>query len=121
MTALRGIDALERAFSVATSTQPRVVCIKFRPRSTSLTSVVSPPPSLPSSPISDDFRSNVHEPLLRVDSASDLKQRAEQEEARERSGEYYDPNDSYKGEGEWVILEMLDDHGEFPSFCRVSM
>lgn len=111
MIALRGADALERAFSVAT--QPRVVCIKFRSRSPSPTGVVSPLPSLPSSPISEDFRSNVHKPLVHVDSATDLKQTVEQEERGEGSGECaHDRHDSYKGEGEWVILDMLDDHGE---------
>lgn len=103
MTALRGADALERAFSVVT--QPRVVCIKFRPRSTSLTGVVSPPPSLPSSPVSEEPRVNVQvSPGL--DSVFDVKQTGE----LDGPGEW--PHDVYKGEGEWIVLDMLDDHGE---------
>lgn len=115
MTALRGADALERAFSIVT--QPRVVCIKFRPRPVSMTSVVSPPPSWPSSPISDELKTNVQEPLVNLDFASDVKQTTESEDL----GEYaHDPDDACKGGGEWIVLDMLDDHGEFsfPNFSR---
>lgn len=91
MTALRGADAFERAYSF--TTQPRLVCINFRPRSASLSGVVSPPPSLPSSPISEK---NIQE-----DSASQTTE-------LEDTGEYHDN----KGEGEWVVLDMLDDNGQ---------
>ncbi|KAH0833266.1 hypothetical protein J3R83DRAFT_12329 [Lanmaoa asiatica] len=107
MRALRGADALERAFSIVT--QPRVVCIMFRPRTSSQTGVASPPPSSPSSPISDILKTNrlPHE------------QTTEQEHPRERSDEYaYDTNDPCKGEGEWIVLDMLDDHGKFSQSRR---
>lgn len=86
ITALHGADAFERAFSIVT--QPRVVCINFRPRSASLT---SPPPSLPSSPISETNVQESDPPEL------------------EDPGR---PNDAYRADGEWVVLDMLDDHGE---------
>ncbi|KAF8134999.1 hypothetical protein EV363DRAFT_1447792 [Boletus edulis] len=108
MSAFRGADALERAFSIVT--QPRVVCIKFRTRSTSVTGVASPPPSYPSSPISEELKMNVQE---HHDSPLDSKQTRETED----SGEYpYD--DAYKEEGEWVVLDMLDDHA-FSSILRI--
>lgn len=112
MVALRGADALERAFSIAS--QPRVVCIKFRPRTAPMMRATSPPPASPSSPIAEDLKTNVQQPLPGVGSGFDLKHATEQEHPREKSGEYaYDPNDACGGEGEWIVVDMLDDHGEF--------
>ncbi|KAG9315271.1 hypothetical protein JVU11DRAFT_4408 [Chiua virens] len=100
LSALRGADALERAFSIIT--EPRVVCIKFQPRSVSQTGMASPPPSSPSSPI---LESNVHEPFPSLDPTSDSK---EQDVSA----------DACKGDGDWVALDMLDDHA-FSSILRI--
>ena len=91
MTALRGADALECIVS-----QPRVVCIKFRPPSAPPIGVISPPSS-PSSPISDESKTNVQD-----SPCPDLKRTTELDD----SGKY-----PHEGEGEWVVLDMLDDHG----------
>lgn len=65
--------------------------------------------------MSEELRSTIHEPLIYRDAASDMRQSVEQEDLRERSSEHtYEPNDPCKGEGEWIVLDMLDDHGGSP-------
>ncbi|KAG8213060.1 hypothetical protein J3R82DRAFT_11452 [Butyriboletus roseoflavus] len=107
--ALRGAEAFERAFSIVT--QPRVVCIKFQARSLSLMGVASRPPSSPSSPISANIKTDVQGPLPHVDSACDSKQTTEQEGSGECA---YDHSEGWREGGEWIVLDMLDDHASYP-------
>lgn len=51
-----------------------------------------------------------------MDSAYDLKQTMEQEHPSA-----FDRNDGWREEGEWIVLDMLDDHGVFSNVSRVSM
>ena len=62
------------------------------------------------------MKTNIQELLPHMDSAYDLKQTMEQEHPSA-----FDRNDGWREEGEWIVLDMLDDHGVFSNVSRVSM
>ncbi|KAF8842078.1 hypothetical protein BDN67DRAFT_1067996 [Paxillus ammoniavirescens] len=113
LKALRGADSLERACSIIA--EQRVVCMKFRTiQPDPMISVASPPPSTPSSPIAEGWKIDRHqEPKVAASrsadgSSSGSKQTGERGRSR-KSPDMYDPDDICRGEGEWVVLDMLDD------------
>ncbi|KAF9223456.1 hypothetical protein BS17DRAFT_734300 [Gyrodon lividus] len=112
LRALRGADALERACSIIA--EQRVLCIKFRTiQSDPVVAVASPPPSAPSSPIVEGWKTDMHQVTASLSggsSASGSKPR--------KSSIMHDPDDICRGEGEWVVLDMLDDHA-FSSILRI--
>ncbi|KIJ66645.1 hypothetical protein HYDPIDRAFT_127846 [Hydnomerulius pinastri MD-312] len=124
LKALRGAESLERACSIIA--EQRVVCIKFRTTQPKPVAVVaSPPPSAPSSPIIDDWKTDVYlEPKVTAGLPADTipsgsKETTEPGRLKKTSTlTEYDPDDICRGEGEWVVLDMLDDHA-FSSILRI--
>ncbi|KIK80657.1 hypothetical protein PAXRUDRAFT_158082 [Paxillus rubicundulus Ve08.2h10] len=112
LKALRGADSLERACSIIA--EQRVVCMKFRTIHPDMISVASPPLSTPSSLITEGWKTDRHQgPKVAASRDADgssfgNKQTGSQEHPRE-SPAMYDSDDICSGDGEWVVLDMLDD------------
>ncbi|KAH7912340.1 hypothetical protein BJ138DRAFT_1178917 [Hygrophoropsis aurantiaca] len=126
LIALRGSESLERACSIAAG--QRVVCIKFHPLVPKASpTMVSPPHSVPSSPVMEAYKSDVHPELSDILPQTVENNAVQQEPYGPRepsnpqsspSSSTYGPDDICRGEGEWLVLDLLDDHA-FSAILRI--
>jgi hypothetical protein len=117
LRALRGAESLANACSIIA--EQRVVCLKFQGKDFTASSVSasSPPMSLPSSPIAEDWKTDVQIEATDITSLPD-KTTSTSKEPPDKGDHHknspsseYNPEDICRGEGEWLVLDLLDDHG----------
>ncbi|KAH7884681.1 hypothetical protein F5I97DRAFT_1929521 [Phlebopus sp. FC_14] len=114
LKALRGAESLKRASSIIV--EQHVVCVQFQTMQPKLGPVVASPPSTtPSSPRMEDCKtgtlSNIPTTGVRDSAGQEISQKIS-------ATRDHDPTDVCHGEGEWVVLDMLDDHA-FSSILRI--
>ncbi|KAG2147630.1 hypothetical protein DEU56DRAFT_784992 [Suillus clintonianus] len=124
LRALRGAESLARACSIIA--EQRVVCLKFQSKVFKASSITasSPPMSLPSSPTAEDWKTDVQIEATDITSLSD-KTTSPSKEPPDKGDHYknspssdYTPEDICRGEGEWLVLDLLDDHA-FSNILRI--
>ncbi|KAG0705730.1 hypothetical protein DFH29DRAFT_905700 [Suillus ampliporus] len=124
LRALRGAESLARACSIIA--EQRVVCLKFHgkePKASPI-SASSPLMSLPSSPIADDWKTDVQieardiAPLPEKSTPIPKEPPDNREHHKNSPSSDYDPEDICRGEGEWLVLDLLDDHA-FSNILRI--
>lgn len=127
LRALRGAESLARACSIIA--EQRVVCLKFQGRESTTSPVPTSlsPMSLPSSPIAEDWKTDVQIEATDITSLPD-KTTATSREPPDKGDHHknspssdYNPEDICRGEGEWLVLDLLDDHGTQFNSCRPSL
>lgn len=121
LRALRGAESLARACSIIA--EQRVVCLKFQSKEfmASSVSASSPPLSLPSSPISEDWKTAVQIEVTDINSLPDKAINEPPDKGdhhKNSSSSDYNPEDICCGEGEWLVLDLLDDHA-FSNILRI--
>ncbi|KAG2756625.1 hypothetical protein P692DRAFT_20766288 [Suillus brevipes Sb2] len=124
LRALRGAESLANACSIIA--EQRVVCLKFQGKDFTASSVSasSPPMSLPSSPIAEDWKTDVQIEATDITSLPD-KTTSTSKEPPDKGDHHknspsseYNPEDICRGEGEWLVLDLLDDHA-FSNILRI--
>ncbi|KAH7927954.1 hypothetical protein BV22DRAFT_1031290 [Leucogyrophana mollusca] len=126
LVALRGAESLERACSIIA--EQRVVCIKFwTPAQRASPVAASPPPSIPSSPVAESWVADMHSedqdglPQTLESTKAQMEPQGQTDQTNSQTRPYtgdYRPEDICRGEGEWLVLDMLDDHA-FSSILRI--
>ncbi|KAG2157923.1 uncharacterized protein EDB93DRAFT_1238284 [Suillus bovinus] len=119
LCALRGAESLARACSIIA--EQRVVCLKFQGKEimASTVSASSPPMSLPSSPITEDWKTDVQIEVTDITPLPDKATSTSKEHPNKNSPcSDYNPEDICRGEGEWLVLDLLDDHA-FSNILRI--
>lgn len=124
LRALRGAESLARACSIIA--KQRVVCLKFQSKEFIASSVSgsSPSMSFPSSPIAEDWKTDVQIEATDITSLPDKTTLTPKELSDERDHYKnshscgYNPEDICRGEGEWLVLDLLDDHA-FSNILRI--
>lgn len=124
LCALRGAESLARACSIIA--EQRVVCLKFRGKEfmASSFSASSPSTSFPSSPIAEDWKTDVQIEATDITPLPDKPTSTSKEHTYK--GDHhknspcfdYNPEDICRGEGEWLVLDLLDDHA-FSNILRI--
>ncbi|KAG1747141.1 uncharacterized protein EDB91DRAFT_71315 [Suillus paluster] len=120
LRALRGAESLASACSIIA--EQRVVCLKFRSKEP--VSASSPPMSLPSSPIAEDWKTDVQieardiAPLPEKTTLTPKEPPDIRDHHRNSPSSDYSPEDICRGEGEWLVLDLLDDHA-FSNILRI--
>lgn len=121
LRALRGAESLARACSIIA--EQRVVCLKFQSKEFMASSVSASLPlmSLPSSPISEDWKTAVQIEVTDINSLPDKAINElpdKRDHHKNSSSSDYNPEDICRGEGEWLVLDLLDDHA-FSNILRI--
>ncbi|KAI6039786.1 hypothetical protein EDC04DRAFT_1613032 [Pisolithus marmoratus] len=111
LKALRGADSLERTCSIVAN--QRVICLKFRTiRSTTL------PMTVPSTTSSEGWKTDTSKATSGQLSSGSEKATGKRRFRKSTPRQPYNPDDICRGEGEWVVLDMLDDYA-FANMLRV--
>lgn len=124
LRALRGAESLARACSIIA--KQRVVCLKFQGKEfvTSSVSASSLPMSLPSSPIAEDWKTDVQIEATDITYLPDKTTSTPKEPSdggdhhKNSPSSDYHSEDICRGEGEWLVLDLLDDHA-FSNILRI--
>ncbi|KAI5998728.1 hypothetical protein EDD15DRAFT_193135 [Pisolithus albus] len=110
LKALRGADSLQRACAIVAD--QRVICLKFRtihPITLAMTA--------PSTTSSEGWKTDTSKTTSgQLSSGSDKA--TEKRRLKKSARQPYNPDDICRGEGEWVVLDMLDDYA-FANMLRV--
>jgi hypothetical protein len=115
LRALRGAESLARACSIIA--EQRVVCLKFQGKEPNLSPLVSSSPSFSSSPIAEDWKTDIQLEAKDITPLPDKPPPASKETPDNRDHKKNFPASDYsmedicRGEGEWLVLDLLDDHG----------
>ncbi|KAL4062235.1 hypothetical protein J3A83DRAFT_4258974 [Scleroderma citrinum] len=112
---LRGVDSLKRA-SVNIVADQRVICIKFRTIK-ARPGIDTPPLTSPSYTSTDSWRTSTSKTSSNAPSSGSARTPEKRKFGR-TPRQTYNPDDVCRGEGEWVVLDMLDDHA-FANMLRV--
>ncbi|OJA18877.1 hypothetical protein AZE42_06290 [Rhizopogon vesiculosus] len=121
LRALRGAESLARACSIIA--EQRVVCLKFS-KEPKVSPLVASSSSLPSSPIADDWKTDIYIEPKDINPLSEkpppaLKETSDNRDHNKHSpASDYNPEDICRGEGEWLVLDLLDDHA-FSNILRI--
>ncbi|KIO14684.1 hypothetical protein M404DRAFT_11639 [Pisolithus tinctorius Marx 270] len=118
LKALRGADSLQRTCAIVGD--QRVICLKFR-----TTRSITLPMTAPSTTSSEGWKTDTSRATS--DQVSSASEKATGKRRFRKPRQPYNPDDICRGEGEWVVLDMLDDyenvlkalHSAFANMLRV--
>lgn len=110
LKALRGADSLQKACAIVAD--QRVICLKFR-----TIRPIALPMTAPSTTSSEGWKTDTSRTTSDQLSSGPEKP-TEKRRLRKSTRQPYNPDDVCRGEGEWVVLDMLDDYA-FANMLRV--